>query len=172
MQRVDNSWDFVSANMSAARLVVCEKTSRWATSLRSVLRTADAKSHIPIAETRSLSQAEAAWLHSRSAALAIEVTATNLASAVELSARLSREPQACLLALADPDLIGAERLLREAGAVAVLQSTREAASAVRMIQRHLSRTLAAPATIAGPVDISKAIAARLPWPRQAGAFAQ
>jgi len=147
----------------AFRLILCEKTQRWAIPLRMALRcAAENDKRAPqqplIAETRSLSQAEAALGGSPGSILAIEVTAANLPGVVGLLLRIGSRPREAVIALLDEETAAAEALLREAGAVGICRTTCEAPAAARLIHRHWQQTPAAAGNSA--TDISS----QLPWP--------
>jgi hypothetical protein len=149
--------------MTRTGLIVCEKTSRWAIALRTALagdlRSArEVGSRVTIVETRALSQAEAAWREAPHSVLAVETTAANLATVIDLFARISREPHTVCIALVDGHVAAAEPLLREAGAALVLLTTHAAPVAARLIVRHVDRV---PSPI--ETDYRAAVQARLPW---------
>jgi len=145
--------------MATAGLIICEKTQRWAVALRAALRGGERSEGI--AETRALSQAEAAWRESPAAVLAIEVTAANLPAAVELLLKVGRQPQSAAIVLLDDEAAAAEAMLREAGAVGVCRTALDAPAAARLIRRHWQQFPTIAADPAG--DIST----RLPWPEYA-----
>lgn len=152
--------------MASAGLIICEKTQRWAVALRAALRCAvggerNGSEGKRIVETRSLSQAEAAWCESFDSILAIEVTAANLAAVVELLLRIGRQPHAAVIVLLDAEVAAAEALLLEAGAVGVCRTICDAPAAARLMRRHWERVPAK------AVDPAGNISARLPWPEYA-----
>jgi len=89
------------------------------------------------------------------------VTTFNLAAVIELFVRIQRAPQSKCFALLDPPLAAAEYVLREAGAIEVVQSALAASAAARIVRRHLDQTPAE------PEDTRAAAFVRLPWPNHA-----
>lgn len=145
--------------MSMCRLIVCEKTSRWATALRSALASELAGQPPPIAETRSLSQAEAALCASPASLVAFEITAANLAAALDFLDRARRQfSSAQFVALLPADKTAAAPLLREAGAIDVATSVFEANRVARLTRRHFALAPTAPQQ-----TISALLTQRLPW---------
>lgn len=140
--------------MPSAHLIVCEKTNRWAAAFRGALR----EGKVRIVETRSPGQCEEALRSAPASLAAVEVSTGTLEAVMELLERASRAwPAARIVALLDSGTESAEPLLREAGAVEVLTTTREAPALVRLARRHLA--LAPPADL----GLRQTIAARLPW---------
>ena len=141
--------------MSAASLIVCEKTPRFAPALRTALDS----SPISMVELRGLAQCEAAIAEAPASLLAVEVTAANLTAIIDLTDRVGRRfSQSRWAALITPELGRAESLLREAGAIDVLSSTLEAPRLARLARCHLAL---APAE---EFDLHESIDRRMPWP--------
>jgi hypothetical protein len=144
--------------MPHAKIIFCEKSGRWAAALRRAL----GEGAVPICETRSLEQCEEALRAGPSSLVAVEATAKTLEPLLALIARGGQtDPFARFVALLDADLDRVEPLLREAGAVDVLHSLREAPTLARLAQRHLTLVPQANRTL------GEAIAERLPWKRLA-----
>jgi hypothetical protein len=142
-----------------AALIVCERTHRWAIAFRAALASLDGAGKPPeIVEVRSLTQAQEARQSLARAAIAVEITAASLTSAVDWIAQVGREKHAVCIALLEPELAAAESLVREAGAVATLTTALDVPAASRMILKHLDQAPPAPAT-----DLRAHIAARMPW---------
>jgi hypothetical protein len=117
--------------MSAVRLIVCEKTGRWAAAVKA------ARPAARLAEVRSLTQCQRELDASPRSIAAVEVTAENLEIALGWLVQVSRRyPDVRLVALLTPGLAAAESLLREAGAVEVLRSTIEAPLLAHMAARQ------------------------------------
>lgn len=139
---------------SSHRLIVVEKTGRWAAALRRVA----GRGALPLTEVRSLDQTERELGGHPAALVAIEVGVSSL---VRVSSRLAlwrnRFAGARFLLLAEPELAPLESALRDAGAVHVIYSTRELAATVRLIRRQLARTPQSAMTL------EESIWARLPW---------
>jgi len=143
-----------SPAMPTARLILCEKTNRWAIAMRRAL---DKRSDV-LVETRSLAQCLRELAASPASLVAIETTMDNLDSVVALIESQSRRfDQARFVALAGDSIASAEPLLREAGAAAVFTSARQARQLARIALRHLAH--------APPDDLPlvEAIWDRLPW---------
>jgi hypothetical protein len=144
--------------MSSPRFIVCEKTGRWAVAFRRALGY-EARQMI---EVRSILGCETILAQHPASIIAVEITAGNLDTlVVAVPGWLRNFPHCRVMALAAADLASAETLLREAGAVAVLQSTREAPAACRLIERHFE------AVPAADLPLEQAIESSLPWPKWA-----
>jgi hypothetical protein len=127
--------------MSLPRVILCERTMRWASALARHL-----PADVLLQQTRSLGECTAELAASPTSLVALEVTAANLSGVVPWLARLpARYPRACVIALADRELPGAEWLLREAGALHVTVSPRELQGIAGIVKNHLAR-LPAPKT--------------------------
>lgn len=140
--------------MPTACLIVCEKTGRWAAAFRRAL----AGHSQALSETRSLAHCGRELADSPASVVAIEITPANLeAVCQEMLAWSHHYPAARLLALAERGLETAEVLLREAGALDVLFSTRDVPAASRLVVRRLALA---------PVPAlpwREALQNRLPW---------
>ena len=138
-----------------ARLILCEKTGRWA----AAFRRAAAAGELPIRETRSLEQLERELEQLPSSVAAIEI---NSASAARIGSQLAgwrvRFSAARFVLLAETDVAASEPELREAGACHVVYSSRDLAATVELIRRHLAR---APRP---ELSLEDSILASLPWP--------
>ena len=150
-------------DMPAASVIVCEKSPRWAVALRGAMGSAGPA----VLQSRGLAQAVRALEESPASLLAVETTAANLSSVVQLLDRLGRRVGQSRCAV----LLGAnsgswEPLLREAGAIEVLHSTLEAPRLARLARRHLALA---------PVEnlaLDDWISQRMPWPAYSLANAQ
>lgn len=144
------------------RLILCEKTSRWAVAFRRAVRGPLGQQSASIVETRSLAQCGQQLSAAPASIVAVETTADNLEALVGvLPGWLRRFPHSRAIALLDESLAAAELLLREAGAIAIFDSPSQAAAAVRLVRRHLARIPRE------AVPLEEAIAAGLPWPHAA-----
>jgi hypothetical protein len=144
--------------MSQCRFLLCEKTSRWAVALRRAL----GERGRWLVETRSLPQCGRELRIFPASLVAVEIGEGNLEAALLAMARWSRRfPAANLIALIDTSLTAAEPLIREAGAIRVLASTRDAAAVAELFGRHAALIPADD----GPLEQS--ILAALPWQRWA-----
>jgi hypothetical protein len=140
--------------MPSPRLILCEKTERWAAAFRAAL----GKSQQQLLETRSLPGCEEALAASPASFIAIEVTASNLEATLDFVGRISSHyPNAALVALLSPETLAAAPLLREAGAIDVAASVLEAPRLARLAQRHHQL---APLE---PLAPRQFLAERLPW---------
>lgn len=138
-----------------ARLIVCEKSGRWAAALR---RQAGER-ELPIVEARSSEQAVRELETFPASLVAVEMIAASAAEAASRwSATAQRFPAARWIALLDEALANHELLFREAGALHIVVSPRDLSATVRLIRRHLAR---APQS---EMSLEESILARLPWP--------
>lgn len=139
-------------------LILCEKSTRWAAPLRSALPSGQPQ----LIETRSLAGCAAALVQSPASLVALEITLANLEAAVNfISLCHSRYPHAAAIALLSPEVLAADPLLREAGAIDTLASVLEAPRLARLALRHFRE---APQQ---PLDEQSFLADRLPWPAHA-----
>jgi hypothetical protein len=140
--------------MSAPRLIICEKTSRWATALRRAL----SDNPVQIAEARSIALCELALAESPTSLVAIEITTANLSAVLELVSRIRIEfSQARIVALLAPELAPAEAIFREFGAIDVATWTHEAERIARLVRVYVD---SAPRE---NLSMSELIAERMPW---------
>ena len=142
--------------LDPARLIVCERTGRWAVALRRELTEAGVR----VWETRSLADC---WdeLASSPASFLILELARNPRPLLDRLARLPRTFAAARAAvISDRSLAHYEWLLREAGAVHFVCSPRELAPLARIVCRHLAQAPASPKTL------TEQIWAELPWGEQ------
>jgi hypothetical protein len=144
--------------MPDCRLIVCEKSSRWAAALRGAVGAERPR----VVETRSIPGCEEALAESPAALVAVETTVTNLPSVVEFIAHLNeRFPRAKVVALLAEEVAGAGALLREAGAIdavcSVIETPRVASLAQRQLQQQPRRES----------EPSEFVADCMPWPSAA-----
>jgi hypothetical protein len=145
------------AGTTAARLIVCETSGRWAVALRRELAAAEVRVH----ETRSLADCWTMLAESPASFLVVELSAGNSAALLQRMARLQREfPLARVAVVADRSLAGYEWLLREAGAVHFLCSPRQCGPLANLARRHLAQAPSPPRSLADRIW------ADLPWARQ------
>ena len=167
-------------------LILCERTSRWATAFRremrksatptkprglpSLARRDHAKGQAVLAkdsrppaslilqDVRSLPECQRELEAALHSVVAVEVLPQNLAAVVKALSDWSRRfPHARFLALAARGLEPHELLLREAGALHVTLSPRFLAPLLRVIRRHLVHAPKEEQTL------EEAIWAGLPW---------
>jgi hypothetical protein len=144
--------------MPIARLILCEKSNRWAVALRRAL---GERQHV-LRQTRSLAECSRSLAVSPASLVVVECRADNLDSLLSAAGKWLRHfPHVQLAAVMDGSLAPAEALLREAGAVAVIRSPRHVRSLARLALRHVDRAPAA------DLSLVEAIVERLPWARWA-----
>ena len=144
--------------MPIARLILCEKTTRWAVALRRALGD---RQHV-LSQTRSLAECSRELAASPASLVVVECTADNLEPLLVAAGQWSRQfLHARFVAALDDSLAPAEALVREAGAIGVVRSSRHVRSLARLALRHLAR---APSR---ELPLCEAIVERLPWARWA-----
>ncbi len=137
-----------------ARLIVCERTGRWAVALRREL----AGSGVRVWETRTLADCRDELIASPASFVVVELGRGNVERLLRLLARQPRRfPAARIAVVADRSSADHEWLMREAGAVHFLSSPRQAGLLARLACRHLAQ---APAPSQG---MAERIWASLPW---------
>jgi len=162
---------------AAARLILCERTGRWAAALRRELEAQQRKrascaeppagisdktyvSPLPprVEETRSLARAFRALAEAPASFLIVELSRANVDALLGRMAELARWfPLARLAVLSDRRLAGYGWLMREAGAVWHTCSPRRLAPLAALARRHL---------VSGPRPrrtLREQIWAGLPW---------
>lgn len=139
------------------RVIVCERSGKWAAALRRTLAR-----DVSVRETRSLTECVAELQTAPTSFLVVEVTATNLPAAFELLARVNAEFRwARVAVVAERALAECEWGLREAGAIHFATSPRKAAELARLAERHAALAPGAKRSLAAQVWDS------LPWPEAA-----
>ena len=119
---------------AAAKLIVCERSGRWAVALRREL----AEAGVRVWETRTLADCRDE-LVANPASFAVIELGTNLGGLLRLLVRQPRQfPAARLAVVTDRAEADYEWLLREAGAVHFLCSPRQVAVLARLACRHLA----------------------------------
>jgi hypothetical protein len=138
---------------SSAKLIVCERSGRWAVALRREL----AEPGIRVWETRTLADCRDELIENPASFAVIELGA-NAVGVLRLLARQPRQfPAARLAVVADRAQADHEWLMREAGAVHFLCSPRQVAVLARLACRHL-------AEVPPPQQsLGERIWASLPW---------
>ena len=122
--------------MPLARFIVCEKTGAWAVGLRRVL----SAGRLRVFETRALDQCQMEVVSSPASLVAVEMTRRNLEEVVIWLKRLAADfPRVRTVVLGRRGLEASQWLVREAGAVHVVFSSRDLKPVVRIVQRHLAR---------------------------------
>ncbi len=122
--------------MRSARLIVCEKTGKWAHVLRGLVSLPQAT----VCETRSLAEARARLQESPAGVLAVECSAENWRDVCRGLPRLTGEfPRLRVVVLGQPSVRPAECLLRTAGAHHVAYSLIGMWDTSRWIVRHFEQ---------------------------------
>lgn len=138
---------------SVAKLIVCERTGRWAVALRREL----ADAGVRVWETRTLADCRDE-LTRHPASFAVVELGSNVAGSLRLLADQPRWfPAARLAIVADRSQADREPLLREAGAVHFVCSPRQVGLLARLACRHLAQ---APSP---QQNLAERIWAALPW---------
>jgi hypothetical protein len=127
--------------MSQARLIVCETTSKWAVALRRVAgalrRVAGAEMQSRLCETRSLEDCWGEAVVSPYSVVLVELTSANLERVAHELIRYRSELRHVRAVVAgDRDMLPAQNLILELGAVRVLFSLRRVAVVIEIAQRH------------------------------------
>jgi hypothetical protein len=140
--------------MALARLIVCEKTGRWAVALRRELAPHGVRAY----ETRSLAECRRELEQHPASLVALELTGGNAAQLGEWIERISREfPGARLVVLGSGEARVFETWVREAGAVGAAFSSRRLGAIARLARRHLAMAPQEELGFRGQVQ------RRLPW---------
>jgi len=138
---------------SPARLLVCERTGRWAVALRRELADAGTR----VWETRSLDDCWQELVQSPASFVVLELHG-KVPTLLQRIARLSYQfPQARLAVAADRSMSEYQWIVREAGAVYFLCSPRRTATLAQMACRHLAQVPPP------PQNLTERIWASLPW---------
>jgi hypothetical protein len=121
--------------MALARIVVCEKTGRWAVALRREL----AAPPVRVYETRSLAECRSELEQSPASFMALEVSDANAVQLGEWIERANREfPLARFVVLGSREARPWEWQMREAGAIAAAFSSRQLGPIARLARRRLA----------------------------------
>lgn len=137
-----------------ARLIVCERSGRWAVGLRRELGAAEPRVH----ETRSVAECWEVLAASPASFVVVELTSAGAGELLRRMARLGRDfPLARVVVVADRCLASHEWLMREAGAIHFTCSPRQLGPVARMASRHLEQAPAPQRTV------TQRIWASLPW---------
>ncbi|MGD0882086.1 MAG: hypothetical protein ABSB09_11015 [Acidimicrobiales bacterium] len=142
-----------AAPSAPARLLVCERTGRWAVALRREL----AEAGVRVWETRTLDDCLQELAESPASFVILHLE-SNAAGLLGCLARQRREfPRARVAVVADRRWAGYEGLLREAGATSFLCSPRRLGQLAQLACRHLAQ-------VPPPVQsLADRIWAGLPW---------
>jgi hypothetical protein len=141
------------ARIALARLIVCERTGRWAVALRREL----IGTGVRVWETRTLADCFAELAESPASLVILEL-GDDVAGLLDYMARQPRRfPAARIAVVADRSRVDYEWLMREAGAVHFVGSPRRLGSLARLACRHLAQV---PPPEQG---LAERIWANLPW---------
>lgn len=153
---------FVNSNQPAvtsARLIVCEKTGRWA---RTLLGSINA-SRFELCQTRSLPESRERLRVAPFSVVAVECDFERVPRVCDWLQQAAREfPQARAIVLADQPLGAAECVLRSAGAHHVVCSPHRLPALLRWLLRHMDQ-------VPRPTLSARQWAwQRMPWPPRHG----
>ncbi len=141
-----------------ARVIVCERTGRWAIALQRELGALSPGADVPLVEARSVQACWAALAESPAGIAVVEVTAANVDPLLGRIARLPGEfPLAAVVVVAERALVDYEWLMREAGALHFTCSIRQLGPVAQLVRRHLRQ---APRPVR---SVREEIWAGLPW---------
>jgi hypothetical protein len=148
-----------AAQAVPARLIVCERTGRWAVALRREL----AEAGVRVWETRTLDDCWSELAESPASFVVLEL-GSNVAGLLDRMARQPRQfPMARLAVVADRSLAEYDWLTREAGAVHFACSPRQVGTMAQLACRHLAQ-------VPPPSQsLTDRIWAGLPWGERRGA---
>ena len=137
-----------------ARLIVCERTGKWAVAFRRAPRIGSLR----VYETRSREECRDEVQCSPASLVAIEATTANLDQVLDWLVQMRRDFPLCrVVVLGTRGLQGSQWLLREAGAAHTVCSPRHIDAVVKLAWRHFAATAAEDHSIRGLVW------GRMPW---------
>lgn len=140
--------------MTVARLLVCERDGYWATALR----LAGPPISLRIYELRNLIDCRRELEQSPASLVVVEATRTSIEGVWYLLQETQRSyPQARIVVVGGADVTTWHDLLREAGAVLVVDSPRRLDRVLRLAQRHTERLPRA------EMSLRDQVWSRLPW---------
>ncbi len=142
-------------------LIVMEQTGDWAAALRRELP----QPAVRLIETRTLEECWRRLAEWPAALVALELTAERVGPLLARLLRMEREfPAARAIVLAERRLAPYGPLVREAGAIHFVDSTRSLGPVAELVRRRLARLAASgDAPAAGADDTLAEILADLPW---------
>ena len=151
---VDPSSIQPSPPVAAARVIVCERSGRWAVALGREL----ADVGIRVYETRTLADCRQLLGEAPASFAVVELTAQGAEGLLGELAEQGREfPLARVAVVAERSLAGYQWLMREAGAVHFTCSPRRLGPLARLVCRHLAQVPAP------PQSLTERIWTSLPW---------
>lgn len=144
------------AGYSAPCAIVCERTGRWAVALRRELVGA-----IRVHETRSLAEAWGVLKRCPAGFVVVELTRANADALLARLARIERDyPRARVAVVAERELLNCQGLMREAGAVHFVVSSRDLTPLAHAIGRHCEQVPLP------KLSLAEQVWAELPWGRR------
>lgn len=150
----------IAPHSASTRLILCEKSGRWAAWLR---RLAGGEARW-IVETRSLPQLRRELGEHPASLCGMEATRRNVGQVVQSIARIRDDfPAAGIVVLCDNETAAYEAVIREAGAAQVIASPRQVDPLHRIWRRHCRQHPPAEETL---MDNILAKAGRFPQNRQ------
>ncbi|MBN1908856.1 MAG: hypothetical protein JW818_03880 [Pirellulales bacterium] len=139
------------------RVIVCEASSRWAIALRR-----EGLGRRELFETRSLAGCWDRLAEAPSSFVILELTRSNVDDLLARVVRMGRDYLLARVAVVTtPALISLQWMVREAGVVHMVNSTRQADQLAAIARRHLAQA-ARPSR-----SLTDQIWAALPWPHRA-----
>jgi hypothetical protein len=146
------------SNAQPARLIVCERTGRWAIALHRELGTMA----FGVYQTRHLNDCRAELIQAPASFIVVELPVEGREAVLEQIAQFLLDfPLARVAVVADSSLECYQWLAREAGAVHFSCSQRQARLLAGIALRHLAYSPSPPQTF------TQQLWASLPWPRAA-----
>lgn len=155
-------WSFLCTTtnlrvMPAVELIVCETTCHWSTFLRHEI-SVRSQERARIRECRDLYECDELLQRHPASFVVLEVDTARLEATTMWLGRVeSKFPHARMVALVERPTTEIEAILREAGALSVIASVRELATAVDLWRRHTARVLN------GGQTVNEQVWDRLPW---------
>jgi hypothetical protein len=151
-----NSFSTMPYEAKPARLVVCERTGRWALAVRREL----ADTGIRVWETRSLEDCASVLGESPASFLVLELSEMKIEETLDFARNWQAEfPLFRFAIVADRDLAPYKWLMHESGAAEFFCSVRKSGALARTACRHLAQVPSL------PQSLSERIWANLPWGR-------
>ena len=150
--------------MPRVTLIVLERTGEWAVAIRRHLD----ELAVRLLETRSFDEFWLRMAEHPTALAAWELTESNIRLLTAALVRLQREfPRASAVILAGRRLAACESLVREAGAIHVIDSSRSLPELTEIVRRRASQSPVGPARLQQPSgENAEALAeiwTNLPW---------
>jgi hypothetical protein len=142
-----------ATDTSAAKLILCERTGRWAVALRREL----ADAGVRVWETRTLADCRDELVENPASFAVVELGSNPTGLLRLLAGQPRRFPAARLAVVTDRSQADYQWLLREAGAVHFLCSPRQVGLLARLACRHLAQAPPPQQTLA------ERIWSALPW---------